>query len=207
MGTNGKYAILVDGGFIKKKLKTKNKHFPTVAEIEAEITRIKVDPNLADYTLLRVYFYDAPPASGIVINPIDATKTDLSADAHYAANVGLQQALELQPNMALRMGETAVHGWELGGAALRNIKQNGARAVVAKDFVPNIEQKGVDLRIGLDIARLAIRQLVDIIVVVTGDSDMVPAFKFARREGMRVYLDHMGHSVMRELKAHVDLVL
>lgn len=204
---NGKYAILIDGGFIKKKLKARTKHFPTVAEIEAEITRVKVDPNLNDYTLLRVYFYDAPPASGIVVNPVDAASTDLSTHPHFSANVSLQQALELQPNMALRMGETAVHGWALGDAALRDIRKKGARAVTANDFVPNIEQKGVDLRIGLDIARLAIRQLVDIIVVVTGDSDMVPAFKFARREGLRVFLDHMGHAVKRDLKAHVDLVL
>ena len=54
--------------------------------------------------------------------------------------------------------------------------------------------KGVDLRIGLDIARLSLRRLVDVIVVVTGDSDMVLAFKFARREGVRVYLDHMGQA-------------
>jgi uncharacterized LabA/DUF88 family protein len=74
-------------------------------------------------------------------------------------------------------------------------------------MVPNIEQKGVDLRIGLDIARLALREMVSAIVVVTGDSDLVPAFKFARREGCRVYLDHMGHSVRRELKVHADLIL
>lgn len=42
---------------------------------------------------------------------------------------------------------------------------------------------------------------------MTGDSDVVPAFKFARREGVRVFLDHMGHGVRRDLKAHVDLVL
>ena len=73
--------------------------------------------------------------------------------------------------------------------------------------MPNIEQKGVDLRIGLDIARLALRDMVDIVVVVTGDSDLIPAFKFARREGVRVYLDHMGHGVKRELKVHTDLIL
>ncbi|MDT3684969.1 MAG: hypothetical protein RO009_08000 [Pseudorhodoplanes sp.] len=59
-----KFAVLMDGGFIKKKLQQKNKHFPTVAEIEAEVQRIKASPYLAASTLLRVYFYDAPPASG-----------------------------------------------------------------------------------------------------------------------------------------------
>lgn len=76
-----------------------------------------------------------------------------------------------------------------------------------RDLIPNIKQKGVDLRIGLDIARLSLLHLADIIVIMTGDSDLVPAFKFARREGLRVYLYHMGHGVHRDLKAHVDLVL
>lgn len=57
------------------------------------------------------------------------------------------------------------------------------------------------------IARLALRRLVDVLVVVTGDSDMIPAFKFARREGVRVVLDHLGSAVKRDLKAHVDIVL
>ena len=81
------------------------------------------------------------------------------------------------------------------------------RPPAAQDIVPNVGQKGVDLRIGLDIARLSLREMVDIIVVVTGDSDLVPAFRFARREGIRVYLDHLGHGVRRDLKAHADIVL
>ena len=82
-----------------------------------------------------------------------------------------------------------------------------ARPIEARDLVPDIKQKGVDLRIGLDIARLSLNRIVDTIVVVTGDSDIVPAFKFARREGVRIYLDHLGHGVRRELKAHCDIVL
>lgn len=101
-----------------------------------------------------------------------------------------------------------IHGWRLGSQATRRLAQN-PRPPTHQDFVPHIEQKGVDLRIGLDIARLALRENVRIIVVVTGDSDLVPAFKFARREGVRVYLDTLGRSsgVRRELKAHADIVL
>lgn len=204
---SNKFAILIDGGFVKKKLQQKNKHFPTVAEIEAEVQRIKASPHLAAYSLLRVYFYDAPPASGNLTNPLDSSKLELEKHPHYSANISLQQGLEVQPDFALRQGETAVYGWALGGAALRDISRNGTRTLTANDLVPNIEQKGVDLRIGLDIARLSLCKLVDIIVVVTGDSDMVPAFKFARREGVRVYLDHLGHGVKRTLKVHVDIIL
>lgn len=65
----------------------------------------------------------------------------------------------------------------------------------------------MDLRLGLDIARLALRQLVGVVMVVTGDSDLIPAFKFARREGIRVYLASLSHGVRRDLKAHCDLML
>lgn len=44
------------------------------------------------------------------------------------------------------------------------------------------------------------------LVVVTGDSDFIPVFKLARREGVWVYLETLGHGVRHELKAHADLV-
>jgi hypothetical protein len=156
---SGKFAILVDGGFITKKLKQRHKHYPTVAEIEAELTRIKAHPSLRAQTLLRVYFYDAPPASGRLTNPISGTTLDLSTQAQSSASLGLRQSLEMRSDIALREGETAVHGWALGDAALKNIIENGPRVLQARDFVPNIEQKGVDLRIGLDIARLSLCKL------------------------------------------------
>jgi len=202
-----KYAILVDGGFIKKKLQKQHGRFPTVADIVAEVGRIKAHASLASYSLLRVFYYDAPPASGRLKNPISGLTSDLATHPNHAQNLSLQQSLEMQQDFALRSGETAVHGWALGSAALYDIRSNGPRALTANDFVPNIEQKGVDLRIGLDIARLSLCHMVDAIVVVTGDGDMVPAFRFARREGVRIYLDYMGHTVKRDLKAHCDVVL
>lgn len=202
-----KFAILIDGGFVRTKLKARYKHFPTPEEIQAEIDRIKSDARLADHRLLRVYYYDAPPASGILTNPIDRAGIDLSSHPHHALNTSLQQRIEMLPDVALRLGETSVQGWSLGDAALRDLTKNGPRQLTARDLVPNVEQKGVDLRIGLDIARLSLRQLVDVIVVVTADSDMVPAFKFARREGIRIFLDHMGHPAKRELRAHADAIL
>ena len=53
----------------------------------------------------------------------------------------------------------------------------------------DLKQKGVDMRIGLDIASLANKKLVDQIVLIAGDSDFVPAAKHARREGIDFILD------------------
>jgi uncharacterized LabA/DUF88 family protein len=78
----------------------------------------------------------------------------------------------------------------------------------AQDVTPKILQMGVDVRIGLDIASLALKRLVSAVFIVTGDSDLVPAMRLARREGMRVYLDTLGStSVRAELKIHADFVL
>ena len=142
-----------------------------------------------------------------MINPISGKILDLAHSPAASVNVALQQGLELLPDFALRSGDTDVQGWTVGEAALRDMARTGRREIAENDLVPKIEQKGVDLRIGLDIARLSIHRMVEAIVVVTGDSDMVPAFKFARREGVRVILSHMGHTIKRELKVHADLVL
>jgi len=203
---SGKFAILMDGGFVKKKIQQKSKAFPTITTIDAEIARIKGHAALSSCELLRIYWYDAVPASGKLKNPIDGTVIDLAAHPQFSANMSLHQALEVNPDFALRMGDAAVYGWTIGSSAMKALTK-APRAPTAKDLVPDIQQKGVDLRIGLDLARLALRALVDSVVVVTGDSDLIPAFKFARREGIRVYLDHMGHGVKRELKVHADLIL
>jgi uncharacterized LabA/DUF88 family protein len=80
------------------------------------------------------------------------------------------------------------------------------RALTDNDFDLDISQKGVDMRIGLDMARLALRETVRAVAVVTGDSDFIAAFKFVRREGVRVFLDPMGHNIRTELRAHADFV-
>lgn len=59
----------------------------------------------------------------------------------------------------------------------------------------------------VDIASIALKRLASMVVLVTGDSDFVPAMKFARREGLRVVLDSLGRSVRPELKLHADRVI
>lgn len=60
------------------------------------------------------------------------------------------------------------------------------------------------MRIGLDIASLAERQTVNQIVMITGDSDFVPAAKHARREGIDFILDPMWAPIAKSLSEHVD---
>lgn len=67
-----------------------------------------------------------------------------------------------------------------------------------------LKQKGVDMRIGIDIASLALKKQVDTIVLVAGDSDFVPAAKLARREGIDFILDPLWQQVNADLFEHID---
>lgn len=198
-----RFSILVDGGFFSRKLYQKLNRSPDVEDVLEEIESLRTNELFSGYELLRTYYYDALPATGKVKHPITGTSLNLADTDVFRRNKAFLQKLELQPNISLRAGELSPRGYKLNYKVLQEDKL-GERKLEEKDFVLDIEQKGVDLRIGLDIARLSLRGLVRTIVVVTGDSDFIPAFKFARREGVRVILAHMGHGVKRELKAHTD---
>lgn len=84
---------------------------------------------------------------------------------------------------------------------------NGTKSIsslTSDDFKLNIVQKGVDMRIGLDISSMAYKRQVDQIILIAGDSDFVPAAKLARREGIDFILDPMGNSISEDLLEHID---
>ena len=60
------------------------------------------------------------------------------------------------------------------------------------------------MRIGLDIASVTLKKQVDKIVLISGDSDFVPASKLARREGIDFVLDPMGQNIAEDLFEHID---
>lgn len=199
-------AVIVDGGFVKKKLKESLGKFPTSDDVVALVEATMKKPRLAAAELFRVFYYDAPPFEGQAKNPVDGSVINFSATPQARLNRQLIDTLELKPDFAVRRGEIVHNGWKLGSAALRSLSKT-SRPVAAKDFVPDMGQKGVDIKIGLDIARISVNRTADIIVLITGDSDFVPVMKFARTEGIKVYLETLGHGVRRELKAHADFVL
>jgi uncharacterized LabA/DUF88 family protein len=63
------------------------------------------------------------------------------------------------------------------------------------------------MRVGMDIAALALKKHARIIVLVSGDSDFVPAMKFARREGCQLFLCTLGQRVKPMMYEHSDLSL
>lgn len=201
-----RYAILMDGGFVIAKVKSALGRFPDATSIDAVARALEQRAELAQTELLRIFFYHARPASAVLIHPLSGEPIDLAATPQFRSNQELIAALELTPDFSVRLGETTGGEWRLGSAAMKSLLRS-QRAIEANDLVPGLRQKGVDLRIGLDLARFALRELVGSVIVVSGDSDLIPAFKFVRREGVRVTLATLGHGVRRDLKVHADRVI
>ncbi|MGD0640075.1 MAG: NYN domain-containing protein [Roseiarcus sp.] len=202
------YAILLDGGFLTKKLYKKLARHATADDIVTECDRLRQLPEVAGYELLRIYYYDAPPSAESVQKPVSRSRMNLATTERYRLSQSLYDQLVLKPHFALRMGETRLspERWVIQPRVAKELAAT-PRALVDDDFKLDLSQKGVDMRVGLDMARLALRETVRAVVVVTGDSDFVPAFKFVRREGVKVILEPMGHNVRTELRAHADIVL
>src|SRR3546814_12341622 len=81
-----RFAILVDGGFLTKALATRDKQFPTADQIKAECLRLAALEQFSDFDLLRIYFYDAPPANKKITNPVSGDSIDLGATSIYSRN-------------------------------------------------------------------------------------------------------------------------
>jgi len=97
--------------------------------------------------------------------------------------------------------QTRLRGWRLSDAYLSQLAHGRLRRPNAADYELRFEQKGVDMRIGIDVATLALNRYVDRIIVVTNDTDLIPALKVARRHGVQVVIAQIG-----SFNPHHDLV-
>jgi len=97
----------------------------------------------------------------------------------------LVHLLQFRLNLLAQAG----HRWVFSGT-YRQALLSGASpgAPTPKDVYANFEQKGVDMRIGIDVATLSLKKVVDRIILFSGDTDMIPAMKLARREGLQVFV-------------------
>jgi uncharacterized LabA/DUF88 family protein len=198
------FAILLDGGFLRYKLGSTRTPIEA-SGISAFARQVLSLPSLAGMRLHRIYFYDARPLELTAAIPFGGGEINFGTTAVAARNKRLQAALLREPFFALRFGELFHEGWRLKKGLLQ--KSGPTIQIDAAAIEPNIRQKGVDMRIGLDIASLTLKRQVDVIVLVTADSDFVPAMKFARREGAQLYLITLGHGIKDSMREHADLVI
>lgn len=151
MDPNTRVAILIDGEFAKKVLQKNLARIPVASEVSSLCQQIMQRPELADFNLYRVYYYTADPLRrGTVTNPLDGSQIQFATTSQSKENLALLDALEHEPDFAVRRGTLAVHGWKLTTKAARAIERKQQTQISASDLAPNIQQKGVDMRIGLE---------------------------------------------------------
>ena len=88
-------AILLDGGFVKKRLSERLGHFPTTAEIVALTQTVMGHDRLTDCRLFRIFYYDAPPFEGTNIHPLTKQVVNFSESPAAEKNRALIDDLEL----------------------------------------------------------------------------------------------------------------
>jgi uncharacterized LabA/DUF88 family protein len=118
--------------------------------------------------------------------------------------------IRAERGFALRLGEVRPHPnrlWQIKTNVVGDLRagKRDINSLTDDDFKPTFMQKAVDMRIGLDIASITFKRQADTIILVTGDSDFVPAAKLARREGMEFILDALHFDRLRpDLHEHID---
>ncbi len=158
--------------------------------------------------LYRILYYDCPPISKKVFHPLIGRTVDFGKSELYSWTIDFFEEIKKKRKFALRLGRLSEirTSYALDSDATKKLLK-GTKSVEdleERDFTLSIEQKGVDMKIGLDIASLAYKRQVDQIILISGDSDFVPAAKLARREGIDFLLDPMWANIKDDLFEHID---
>ncbi|WP_179381466.1 NYN domain-containing protein [Jannaschia marina] len=214
-----KVAVLIDGGFFLKRLRTV---CPSVDRTDpAAVDRAIGDlvrshlkhmhrrygGATPDALLYRAFYYDAEPYRRKAHRPITKRGFDYAKSDEAVFRMALFDRLRKRAAFAVRLGEVIrERAWVLSESA-QNDLLNRTRTLDElsdEDFAPGLRQKAVDMRLALDVASITLKRQAEVIVLVTGDSDFVPAAKLARREGVRVILDPLWQDVTASLFEHID---
>lgn len=207
-----KTAILVDGGFYRKRaahLWGKKTAEERAKELSAYCHAHMQDRDgNASRELYRIFYYDCKPIGRrSIYHPLTKRNVDLDKSETYTWTLTFLEELKKRRKFALRLGE-------LSNQACYNLRPDVTKKLLAgtrtldslteEDFMFVAQQKGVDMRIGIDISSLAFKKQVDQIILIAGDSDFVPAAKLARREGIDFILDPMWVDIKEDLFEHID---
>jgi len=201
-----KVAILIDGEWFRRGL-----DFALKGKLPNGVTADVMYRNAMlalsnDEELFRVFYYDCLPFEGKETNPIDRSAVDFKVQPMHQARLRFLTELKGMDYVAVRLGTVKKRGWTLTDSYIKQaISKQAPNAPLASDVFLSLEQKGVDMRIGIDVATLSLKRIVDRIILISGDTDMIPAMKLARREGVQVVLVELSHPIHSALDEDADL--
>jgi uncharacterized LabA/DUF88 family protein len=184
-------AVLIDGGHLRSYARKAKRLF-----VPDYIEKIGHACALADEVIHRILYYDCPPYEGEAIQPVSGIKKAFTGSDKWLHDLSHKDLF------AVRTGVLKFRGFILKQS---RIPFTPTVPLTDSDFEAKFEQKGVDMRIGLDMATLSANRSVELIALVTNDTDCIPAMKHARRAGLQIALVTVpGYRPAPELLAHSD---
>lgn len=167
------------------------------AEHIAKLFKLFLEPDNEEY--YRIFFYTARPLRDEEIMSKLGNKSaqkgyksyleDRIKDNIYNIASAFLDSIVEQDYIALRTGKMQVRGF--------------------KDGRLDIVQKQVDMLIGLDISEVSYNKHADKIIVFSKDTDMIPALKTARINGLEVCLANFEENnfIAQDLIIHSDKIV
>lgn len=228
--TSHKTAIFIDGAFFIKK----SKHFFGKSDPKSLANQLwyccvcHADPSYElrrmrkctekdnkfqetlNNSLYRIFFYDCPPFEKKTHHVLTKEFIDYSKTPEAIWRRNFHNELKSKRKVALRLGclDDDNLSWSINPKKVKEMC-NGKTAFTQlqkDDFILKFQQKGVDMRIGTDIASVTFKKQASRIVLISGDSDFVPSAKLARREGVEFILDPMRSPIRPDLHEHIDRI-
>ena len=201
-------AILVDGGFYLTRAKHLKGDVSPEERADELVKYCHAHARHEHAEIYRIFYYDCDPIDKQVYHPLHDRTFNSKTFEQYKWKHDFFRALSRKRKVALRKGQPLESScrYVLKQKASEQLVK-GARTVDSltdDDFILDVQQKGVDVRIGLDLALITLKGYANQIVLITGDSDFVPAAKFARRNGVDFILDPMWHQFRDELAEQLD---
>ncbi|MDE0518615.1 MAG: NYN domain-containing protein, partial [Bdellovibrionales bacterium] len=168
-------------------------------------TKKKLDQNEQQENLYRIFYYDCYPLNFRIHHPLTKKLIDFSKTTEHRFRQEFFKELKKKRKVALRLGHLVTYkDWKIPAYHLKDLLKQNFGNLTEGHITLDIVQKGTDIKIGIDIASLALKKQVDRIILISGDSDFVPAAKLARREGIDFILDPLWQRISPSLYEHID---
>lgn len=188
---------------VTKKTGVKNFNYNKNKDLLSSITYFV---NNNEEELYRIFIYTAPPLSqGDIEEELNRRKVSQEIiknvkqkynenktkyDSIYNKARKFIDTIPLEEYVALRKGVLKISN-------------------ICEDGTISINQKQVDMLIGLDIAQLSYENRVDKIILLSKDTDIKPAIKVARINGIHTVVacfEEYPAGIPKELKVHADTI-
>lgn len=134
--------------------------------------------------IYRIFVYLSEPYGGIIDGK------DYKTTSVYSIATQFIKKLQVKDYIAIRKGKIVYQGLD-------------------SQKKPIFTQKQVDMLLGLDIAHVAYKRLADRALILTVDTDIIPAMKTARINGLQVIwgcCPDVQNDPSNDLKKHADFI-